>query len=139
LAAAKRVNNFKDLFELANEFNVGVNAKADLANRGERLILRVKPIIMKHAADEDGCFRMTWKAISTQRSSYIGRLVNKSTPWLLCFEEHWATDWVLKRLIDQRVHDEKRKAKRKLAVAEEKKPEMSKGKHAACKGSHDDI
>jgi hypothetical protein len=97
------------------------------------LILRVKPIIMKHAADEDGCFRKTWMAISTQRASYTSRMVNKSAPW-----EHWATDWVLKRLIDQRVHDEKRKAKRKLAVAEKKKPEtLSEGKHATCKASHD--
>ena len=31
------------------------------------------------------------KVISTQRASYISRLlVNESAPWLLCFEEHWA-------------------------------------------------
>jgi hypothetical protein len=127
LAVIKRVYNFKDLFDVANEFNVGDDAKADLASRGERLTRRVKPIIMKHAADEDGCFRQTWKSISTQRSAHICRLVNKTAPWLQCFEEHWATDWVLKRMIDQRVHDHNRKSKRKIMMTE-KKP--SEGKHA---------
>ena len=37
----------------------------------------------------------------------MNQAVHKVVLWLLYFEETWATDWILKKLIDQRVHNAK--------------------------------
>jgi hypothetical protein len=47
----------------------------------------------------------------------LGRLVHDLEPRLLDhFEGGWATDWTLKRLIDQRVADVKRAARGAVAA-----------------------
>ena len=60
------------------------------------------------AADDDGVFRKTWRELSTARRNLMSQAAHKVVPWLLHFEETWATDWILKKLIDQQVHDAKR-------------------------------
>jgi hypothetical protein len=114
LSKKKNIAKFDNLLFLAREYDLGDEARLDLCARGERLIRKIKPIIVRHAADEDGAFRKTWKDLSTTRCGITAQSVHKVAPWLLNFEENWATDWILKRLIDQRVHDRNRaKARRK--------------------------
>jgi hypothetical protein len=114
LGKKKNIANFSNLLLLAREYELGNEACIDLRTKGERLIRKLKPIIVRHAADEDGAFRKTWKDLSTTRRGLIAQSVHKVAQWLLNFEEDWATDWILKRLIDQRVHDRNRaKAKKK--------------------------
>jgi hypothetical protein len=87
----------------------------DLAYKGESLIRKVKPIMLR-ATDESGNFDKTWKALSARRSAKMVKAVNKAVPWLKRFEDDWATEWLLKKLIDQRVHDRNRaSAKQKIS------------------------
>ncbi|KAN0066976.1 hypothetical protein V8E54_014900 [Elaphomyces granulatus] len=53
-----------------------------------------------------------WGGMSPMQQAELGRLVHDLEPRLLDhFEGGWATDWTLKRLIDQRVADVKRAAR----------------------------
>ena len=38
---------------------------------------------------------------------------NKAVPWLQRFEDDWTAEWLLKKLIDQRVHDRNRASAKK--------------------------
>jgi hypothetical protein len=46
------------------------------------------------------------------KMGHISKEVHRTVPWLLCFEENWATAWVIKRILNQRVHDRKRAKRR---------------------------
>src|SRR5467141_1677872 len=60
------------------------------------------------------CFGRVGGGMSALQLTELGRLVHELEPRLLQhFEGGWATDWILKRLIDQRVADVKRGTKRK--------------------------
>jgi hypothetical protein len=55
--------------------------------------------------------------MSPMQQAELGRLVHDLEPRLLDhFEGGWATDWTLKRLIDQRVADVKRAARGAVAA-----------------------
>ena len=56
---------------------------------------------MQLAADDDGVFWKTWRELSTAPHNLMSQAAYKVVPWLLHFEETWATDWTLKKLIDQ--------------------------------------
>ena len=61
----------------------------------------------------------------------MNQAVHKVVPWLLHFEETWATDWILKKLINQQVHDAKRASvKRRM---EEKISWLTEEGNAAAK------
>jgi len=74
------------------------------------------PNITKYATDSSGDFSTNWKLMSsTQRASLV-RYVHEKEPRLEgVFEGEWATDWVLKKLIDQRVADAKRVSAHKIS------------------------
>jgi hypothetical protein len=109
---AKEVANFAALSNIAREYRLGHEALSDLAYKGENLIRKVKPFILR-ATDESGYFYKTWKALSARRSAKMVKSVNKAVPWLKRFEDDWATEWLLKKLIDQRVHDRNRASAKK--------------------------
>ena len=72
----------------------------------------MKPILSRHAVEPDGKFHKTWNALSPIRCANIVRDLHKVAPWLLRFEEAWATKWAARRLINQRVHDSHRSKKK---------------------------
>jgi hypothetical protein len=50
------------------------------------------------------------KNIPIMRRATIIQATHKAIPWLQRFEDDWATEWVMRSLIDQRVHDRNRSA-----------------------------
>ena len=104
---SRKVLDLPRLRPLAEEFKLGRKVCNLFADNGRKIINHVKPIITKHATD--GVFRNSWKNLtSTQQAALVG-LVHDVEPRLVeYFEGSWATDWVLKKLIDQRVADVKR-------------------------------
>lgn len=104
----KATAKFSDLYPLARDYGLGDEARRETLERGIELIRKVKPIIVKYAADEDGAFRKSWRDLSTERRAIMTRELTKVSPWVKYFEEGWAADWVLKKLINQRVNDRNR-------------------------------
>ena len=108
----KGISNYADLLSLAREFHLGDEASRDLFGKGKGLILKVTPILGRHAVEPDGKIHKTWNALSPIRCANIVRDMHKVAPWFLRFEEAWATKWVARRLINQRVHDSNRSKKK---------------------------
>jgi hypothetical protein len=118
---------FNQLFALSEEFKIEAKVSRLFANSGSRIIKLAKPIITKHATDSSGRFTKNWRMLSSTQRATLVRFVSDAEPRLEgVFEGEWATDWVLKKLIDQRVSDAKRsgpgakKRKRKDAGKEKK-------------------
>jgi hypothetical protein len=104
--------NFDQLLGLAQEFNLGSKVISMLEERGHGLIEKIKPIITKHATDENGEFNRNWKDLTALEKASLVEIVHKREPLLeRHFQGGWATDWALKKSIDQRVADRKRRQK----------------------------
>jgi hypothetical protein len=112
----KNVQNYADLLAIARKHELDEEARRDLFSKGARLIRKVKPILLRHAVDSEGNFKKTWSSLSTTRCALIEQEVHKVAPWLLSFEETWATKWILKKLINQRVHDGNRAKKKEMEM-----------------------
>jgi hypothetical protein len=109
-ATKKRsLTKFEDLLSIARDYNLGNEARRDLSAKGEGIIRKAKPALFRHAT-EHGVFSKTWAELSNDRRARVTREMNKLAPWLLNFEETWATEWVAKRLVNQRVYDQRRPA-----------------------------
>jgi hypothetical protein len=72
---AKEVANFAALSSIAREYRLGHEALSDLAYKGENLIRKVNPFILR-ATDESGNFYKTWKALSARRSAKMWYMEN---------------------------------------------------------------
>jgi hypothetical protein len=125
------VVNFDQLLAFCQEFKLSNKVSSLFADRGRRrrrLIHLIKPLIVKYATDTDGVFRTSWGGgVSPMQQAELGRLVHDLELRLLDhFEGGWATDWTLKRLLDQCVADAKRAAGGTKRKADEK--QQSKGK-----------
>jgi hypothetical protein len=107
----KGVENFSQMLEIGERFDVGRKAFTMFSEKGSRITGRVKPLIAKHATDDDGIFRTRWQDMGCNEQSNLTELVHRAEPWLLRFERGWAAEWVLKKLINQRVADAKRAKK----------------------------
>jgi len=117
---------FNQLFALSEEFKLEAKVCKLFADSGRRVIRLVKPIIAKHATDSSGKFTMTWKMLSSTQRATLVRFVSDAEPRLEgLFEGEWATDWVLKKLIDQRVSDAKRLGGKKRKRKDGGKPKGS--------------
>jgi hypothetical protein len=127
------VQNYADLLNIARKHELGEEARRDLFSKGARLIRKTKPILLRHAVEPDGCFKRTWNRQSTARRAVIEKEVHKVAPWLLSFEETWATRWFLKKLIDQRVHDGNRTKKKEKDMETELSWETEEQRTAECK------
>jgi hypothetical protein len=101
----KGISNYADLLSLARLYKLGDNASRDLFHKGSGLIAKVKPILQRNAVEPDGSFQRTWRRMDPIQLGHITKEVHKVVPWLQCFEASWATKWIIKRLINQRVHD----------------------------------
>ena len=108
----KGISNYADLLSLAREFHLGDEASRDIFGKGKGLIMKVTPILVRHAVEPDGKIHKTWNQLSPIRCANIVRDMHKVAPWLLRFEEAWATKWAARRLINQRVHDSNRSKKK---------------------------
>jgi hypothetical protein len=117
LDRSKGLVTFGQLHTLAKEFKVDRKVCRLFSDNGRDIIKVVKPIITKYATDSSGNFSTNWKLMSsTQRASLV-RYVHEKEPRLEgVFEGEWATDWVLKKLIDQRVADAKRVSAHKRKI-----------------------
>jgi hypothetical protein len=108
----KGVNNFDQLLRLAQEYNLGNKAYTLFGEKGRGIVQIVKPILRKNATDEFGVFTSNWKGMTAIQQAALGKEVHEREPWMLRhFEGGWATDWVLKKMIDQRVFDRTRRQK----------------------------
>ena len=121
----KGISNYAHLLSLAREYKLGDNASRDLFHKGSGLIAKVKPILQRNAVEPDGSFQRTWHQIDPIQQACLTEEVHKVMPWLQCFEGSWATKWILKSLINQRVHDGKR-AKRRRQREIEMEEELAK-------------
>jgi hypothetical protein len=69
---------------------------------------------LKVATDENGVFVRTWIGMTTLWRAELVNAVHRMELWLeRHFEGGWGADWTLKKLIDQRVSDKKRKRSKK--------------------------
>jgi hypothetical protein len=65
---------------------------------------RLEPILIKYATDDLGQFCIQWDRMSLKRKGFIADRAHASEPWLLgWFEEDWATEVILRNLVDGRV------------------------------------
>ena len=105
------ITNFDQLHGLALEYNLGAKVSSMLVEKGQGLIEKIKPIIVKKATDENGDFLRNWKDMTSLEKAALVEAVQAREPWLQRhFQAGWGADWVLKKLIDQRVADKKRKS-----------------------------
>ena len=110
----KEVNNFDQLLRIAQEFHLGSRAYNFFGDKGRVFCQTLKPIINKKATDENGIFIRSWKIMTSTQQAALAAVVHEREPWLLrYFEGGWATDWALKKMIDQRVSDRTRKGQGK--------------------------
>lgn len=100
--------NYGHLLEIAKEFRLGQEAYTSLANKGSELRSRVRPIIVRYATNNKGEFVVRWQDMTSIRREGLVALVHEVAPWLAHFEEGWASDWVLSRMISQRFYDRNR-------------------------------
>ena len=106
--------NFDQMLGVVQEYNLGAKISNMFANKGQLLRERVKPLIRKVATDENGIFFRTWKGMTTLWRAELVNTLHRMEPWLeRHFEGGWGADWILKKLIDQRVSDKKRKRSKK--------------------------
>ena len=104
------VCNFDQMLGLAQEYNLGAKVSGMFANKGQLVRERVTPLIRKMATDENGIFVRTWREMTTLWRAELVHAVHGREPWLeRHFEGGWGADWTLKKLIDQRVADKKRR------------------------------
>jgi hypothetical protein len=129
----KGISNYADLLSLAREFHLGDEASRDLFGKGKGLILKVTPILGRHAVEPDGKIHKTWNALSPIRCANIVRDMHKVAPWFLRFEEAWATKWVARRLINQRVHDSNRSKKKERDADREAARQQQEEEAAAAR------
>jgi hypothetical protein len=115
----KGISNYADLLSLARQFHLGDEASRDLFGKAAGLILKVKPILLRHATEPDGRFHKAWNSLSPIRHANIIRDIHKVAPWLQRFEEAWATKWIARRLINQRVHDHQRSKRKERELERE--------------------
>ena len=108
------ITNFDQMLGIVQECHLGAKISNKFANKGQLLRERVKPLILKVATDENGVFVRTWKGMTTLWRAELVNPVHRMEPWLeRHFEGGWGADWTLKKLIDQRVSDRKRKRSKK--------------------------
>jgi hypothetical protein len=108
----KGVYNFDQLLSLTQEFNLGNKAYSLFGEKGRGIIQILKPILHKNATDENGVFTSNWKMMTSIQQAALCEAVHEREPWMLRhFEGGWATDWALKKMIDQRVFDRTRRQK----------------------------
>jgi hypothetical protein len=120
LTRKKGVSSFAGLNQVVCEYDLGKDAIHDTLDKGSALLRRVKPVIVKCAADHEGRVRKTWRQLGSETRGAMARELAKSTPWLSQFEEGWAVGFVLKRAINQRANDQnRRKVKERDARKEE--------------------
>ncbi|OXV07285.1 hypothetical protein Egran_04950 [Elaphomyces granulatus] len=111
----KGVNNFDQLLTLTQEYKLGDKAYSLFGEKGRGIIKILKPIIRKNATDENGVFSSNWKGMTSIQQAALGKAVHEREPWMLRhFEGGWATDWALKKMIDQRVFDRTRRQKQQV-------------------------
>jgi hypothetical protein len=106
----KGLNNFDQMLGIAQEYNLGYKVCSQFAERGRLISAGLKDLIKKHATDEYGAWSRGWKDMTTIERFSLVEAIHKVEPWLLRhFEAGWATDWLLKKIIDTRVADRNRK------------------------------
>src|SRR5436309_10844388 len=80
LSRRQGVSNFQTLLNRTREYDLGQEVYIDLSSKGKQLVRKVKPILVRLAADDDGGFRKTWKELSTTRCNLMNQAVYKVVP-----------------------------------------------------------
>jgi hypothetical protein len=119
----QRIKNFSDFLELAREFKLGREAQQKLSENGKLLVQEIKPFLTRYAIDLEGRFTKTWKRLPVLTRSKLVKKIIQLEPWLCRFEDSWVAEWILKKLIDQRVHDCNR-----VKAKEKRQKSLNKGK-----------
>ncbi|KAN0083381.1 hypothetical protein V8E54_002469 [Elaphomyces granulatus] len=58
-----------------------------LVPQGAKLVSKIKPILLRNAVEP------VWHRMDPIKMGHISKEVHRTVPWLLCFEENWATAW----------------------------------------------
>ena len=110
ISQKKGLTNFDQMLGIAQQYNLGHKVCNQFAERGRLVLAGLKDLVRKHATDENGVYSKGWKDMNTLERFSLVEAVHKAEPWLhRHFEAGWATDWLLKRMIDTRVADRNRK------------------------------
>ena len=80
ISERKRVGSFDQLLRLAEEYKLRGKVCRLFADKGRQLRSLIKPIIMKHATDDDGTFRRNWKELSSTEQARLVVSVLRPTP-----------------------------------------------------------
>jgi len=110
----KGVSSFKDLLKIAGEHGFAREMKPYLGNKGKHLIRAAVPYLVVYESVE-GEFRTAWRNISNAGRGKMCQKLAAKAPWLLYFEQEWASDWILSRLLNQRVWDRNRKGRQNFS------------------------
>lgn len=92
----------------------GYDVYQNLENKGKSLTRKIKPLLARYATDSRGNFYRIWKEMPSGQRAELVQMTQESENWLLRFEDGWATEWILKKMIDQRVYDHRRTKGREI-------------------------
>lgn len=116
-----------NLFNLTNRYHLGDQARLDTVDGAKGLSRKVKAVIGRYAVAADGKVAVRWSHISCHDRWTMIKVLNSGATWLENFENHWLSEWVLSKGVNQRVTDTTRASykrreekRRNLATASSK-------------------
>jgi hypothetical protein len=110
-----------------SQFQLGRKAYSLFADNGSKVTQAIKPVIAKHATDGCGRFSTSWRNLSATQQAGLVSLTHEVEPRLLGLSEgDWITDWVLQKMIDQRVNDARRPSNKRKRARDGKPPKGTK-------------
>lgn len=105
IAEKRKTRALTHLFDLANKYRLGDEARLDTVDGAKGLSRKVKAVIGRHAVAANGRISGRWSWISCHDRWIMTKALNSSATWLENFENHWLSEWVLAKGVNQRVTD----------------------------------
>lgn len=101
----QEIRALANLFNLANRYQLGDEARLDTVDGAKGLSRKVRAVIGKHVVTANGQIAERWSNIDVHDRWVMVKALNSSAPWLDRFANHWLSEWVLARGVNQRVTD----------------------------------
>jgi hypothetical protein len=111
------------LFSLVNRYQLGDEARLDTVDGAKGLSRKVKAVIGRNAVTATGQVSERWSRVGAHDRWTMVKALNSSAPWLEKFTNHWLSEWVLAKGVNQRVTDmnrasyKRREEKRRTLVS----------------------